>query len=112
MMDSFFDSNDRRGHERFKCRAIVQYFIKAHSLRYMDCELVDVSRSGMGIRVPGSEKIAENLEIMLEITLPGSLEQLTLRGSIRWFQSGERIRAGIRFDSLLDSEILTRLLAC
>jgi len=111
-VDSFFDSDDRRGHERFHSHAMVQYFIKKHSLRYMDCGLVDVSRSGMSILVPGPENLAEGMEVSLEITMPGSLEQITLRGTVQWMQPGERIRAGIRFESLLDPATMTRLLAC
>jgi hypothetical protein len=111
-MDSFFDSTDRRSHERVQSNARVQYFIKKHSLRYMDCEMVDVSRSGMGVRIPASETVEPDMEVLLEITLPGSLEQVTLRGTILWLQRSESIRAGIRFDALLEPELLTRLMAC
>ncbi len=112
-MDVLFDGNDRRGHERFECRAMVQYFIKKHSMRYMDCELVDVSRSGMGIIVPGAENAAaEGMEVSLEITMPGSLEQVTVRGTIQWVRRGERMQAGIRFEHLLDQELMARLIAC
>lgn len=111
-MDSFFEGNDRRSHERFHSNALVQYFIKKHSLRYMDCTLVDVSRSGMGIVIRAPEQVAEGLEISLEITLPGSIEQITVNGTIQWFQGEADIRAGVRFTQLLDPELMTRLLAC
>ena len=42
-MDSFFHKNDRRGKDRFQANTMVQYFIKKRSVRYMDCDLVDVS---------------------------------------------------------------------
>jgi len=111
-MDSFFHKNDRRGKDRFQANTMVQYFIRKHSLRYMDCELVDVSRSGMGISIPGSEHVDAGMDLSLEITVPGSLEQITVRGTVQWCQPGERIRAGVRFESLLDPELMTRLIAC
>ena len=51
-MDSFFNKNDRRAKDRFQANTMVQYFIKKRSARYMDCDLVDVSRNGIAIRVP------------------------------------------------------------
>ena len=67
-------------------------------MRYMDCELVDVSRSGMAIRVPASETVASGMEVSLEITLPGSLDQITVRGTVAWFLSGKTVLVGIRFE--------------
>ena len=111
-MDFFLDGNNRRSHERFQSNAMVQYFFKKSSMRYMDCELVDVSRSGMAIRVPGSESVASGMEVSLEITLPGSLDQITVRGTVVWFLSGEKTLTGIRFESLIEPEVLTRLIVC
>ena len=71
-MDSFLDSKDRRDHERFESSAMVQYFFKKSSQRFMDCEVVDVSRSGIAIRVPTSEDVFLGMDVVLEITLPGS----------------------------------------
>ena len=111
-MDSFLGGNDRRGHERFATNAMAQYFIKDTSMRYMDCELANVSRSGIAIRVSGSENIDSGMEILLEITLPGSLDQINIAGIIEWFQGGESILVGIKFDRLMAPEVLTRLIVC
>jgi hypothetical protein len=111
-MDSSLDGSDRREHERFESSAMVQYFFKKISLRFMDCELVDVSRSGVAIRVPVSEDVFFGMDAFLEITLPGSLDHITVKGTIAWSQSTETGLVGIRFESLIDQEILTRLLVC
>jgi len=111
-MDFFLDGNNRRSHERFQSNAMVQYFFKKSSMRYMDCDLVDVSRSGMAIRVPASEAVASGMEVSLEITLPGSLDQITVRGTVVWFLGGETTLTGIRFESLIEPELLTRLIVC
>jgi PilZ domain len=112
VVDFFLDGNKRRSHERFESNAMVQYFFKKSSMRYMDCELVNVSRSGMAIRVPASESVDSGMEVSLEITLPGSLDQITVRGTVAWFLSEETILAGIRFERLIEPEVLTRLIAC
>ena len=111
-MDSSLDGSDRREHERFESSAMVQYFFKKISLRFMDCELVDVSRSGVAIRVPVSEDVFFGMDAFLEITLPGSLDHITVKGTIAWSQSTETGLVGIRFESLIGQEIFTRLLAC
>ena len=111
-MDFFLDGNNRRSHERFQSIAMVRYFFKKSSMRYMDCDLVDVSRGGMAIRVPASESVASGMEVLLEITLPGSLDQITVRGTVAWFRSGENTLTGIRFESLIEPELLTRLIVC
>ncbi len=111
-MDSSLDGIDRRDHERFDSSAMVQYFFKKSSQRFMECELVDVSRSGVAIRVPVSEDVFFGMDALLEITLPGSLDHITVKGTIAWSQSTETGLVGIRFESLLTPEVLTRLIVC
>jgi hypothetical protein len=110
MMDSLPDNLDRREHERFESSARVQYFFKKHSMRYMDCELVDVSRSGISIRVSMSEDVFVGMDVLLEITLPGSLDHITVKGVIVWSQSTETGLVGVHFESLLSPEVMTRLI--
>ena len=112
MVDPFLDSQDRREHERFESSARVQYFIKKRSMRYMDCELVDISRSGIAIQVPVSEDLSVGMDVLLEITLPGSLDHVTVKGIVAWSQSTETGLIGIRFEGLVAPEIMTRLIAC
>jgi len=110
--DPFLDGKDRRDHERFESNARVQYFFKKRSLRFMDCDLVDVSRSGIAVRVPVSEDVFVGMDVLLEITLPGSLDHITVKGTIAWSQSTETGLVGVRFVSLLTPEVLTRLIIC
>ena len=109
-MDSFFNKNDRRAKDRFQANTMVQYFIKKRSVRYMDCDLVDVSRNGIAIRVPASEDIVAGMDVSLEISVPGSLDQMTVSGRIHRIQRGEKILAGIKFDIPLEVDVLDRLI--
>jgi len=110
-MDIFFNKDNRRSTDRFQTSTMVQYFIKRRSLRYMDCELVDVSRNGIAIRVPLSEDITTGMDVSLEITVPGSIAQMTFSGRVHRVLRGEKILAGIKFDSALEQEVLERLIA-
>ena len=109
-MDSFLLGNNRRSHERFQSNAMVQYFFKKSSMRYMDCELVNASRNGIAIRVPASENIVVGMDVSLEISVPGSLDQMTVSGRVHRVQLGEKILAGIKFDIPLEKHVLDRLI--
>jgi hypothetical protein len=113
VMDSFFNKNDRRASNRFHANTMVQYFIKRHSMRYMDCELVDVSASGIAITisVPASEDIVAGMDVSLEISVTGSLDQLTVTGRINRVQRAERLFVAIKFDVPLAQDVVGRLLA-
>ena len=113
MMDSFFNKNDRRASHRFHANTMVQYFIKRHSMRYMDCELVDVSASGIAITisVPASEDVVAGMDISLEISVTGSLDQLTISGRINRVQRAESLFVAIKFDVPLAQDVIDRLLA-
>lgn len=111
-MDTFFNKNDRRANDRFQANTMVQYFIKKRSTRYMDCDLVDVSRNGIGIaiRVPSSEDIVTGMDVSLEISVTGSLDQLTVSGRVHRVQRGEKLLVGIKFDVPLGQDVLDRLI--
>jgi len=109
-MDFFADTNERRAYVRFRSNTMVQYFIKKRSMRYMDCSLIDVSRNGIGIRISASEDIASGMDISLEITVPGSLDRMTLSGRVHRVQHDETILAGIKFDIPLEQAVLAKLI--
>jgi hypothetical protein len=109
-MDFFLDGNNRRSYERFQSNAMVQYFFKKRSVRYMDCDLVNASRNGIAIRIPATEDIAVGMDVSLEISVPGSLDQVTVSGRIHRVQRGEKTLAGIKFDIPLERHVLDRLI--
>jgi len=109
-MDSYFNKFDRRAKGRFQANTMVQYFIKKRSVRYMDCDLVDVSRTGIAINVPATEDIVVGMDVSLEISVPGSLDQMTVSGRIHRVQCGEKILVGIKFDIPLEGHVLDRLI--
>ena len=109
-MNYFVNQNERRAYARFQSNTMVQFFIKKHSTRYMDCSLVDVSRNGIGIRVPHTVKIDTGMDVSLEITVPGSLERMTVAGRVHRVQHDDTMLAGIKFDVPLEQDVLDKLI--
>ena len=109
-MDSFFNKDDRRAKDRFQANTMVQYFVKKRSLRYMDCDLENVSCSGIAIRVPVSEDIVSGMDVSLEISVTGSLDRMTVSGRVHRAQRGEKMLVGIKFDIPLTQDVLDKLI--
>jgi hypothetical protein len=72
-----------------------------------------VSRNGIAITIsiPPSEDVEIGMDISLEISVTGSLDQLTVSGRINRVQRGERIFVAIKFDVPLEQDVLDRLVA-
>lgn len=105
-------SMDRRGKDRFSADLQVQYFIKKQSMRYQDCQLIDISRSGIAVELPPEETLSFGAEISLEMIIPGSFEQITLKGTItRINQEGDKNIAGIKFAEMLAPATFNKIIA-
>ena len=50
------------------------------------------------------------MDVSLEISVPGSLDQMTVSGRVHRVQRGEKILAGIKFDIPLEEHVLDRLI--
>jgi hypothetical protein len=57
-----------------------------------------------------AEDVFVGMDVLFEITLPGSLDHITVKGVIVWSQSTETGLVGVRFESLLSPEVMTRLI--
>ena len=103
-------SINRRGWHRESVRLSAQYFIKKQSARYMECMIVNLSRSGAGVLFPAEETLDKGAAVFLDVVVPKSLEQLTVRGEIkRCYSDGGKLYGGIKFDALLPEDIFAKL---
>lgn len=103
-------SINRRGCSRESIRLPAQYFIKNQSARYMDCTIVNLSRSGAGVLFPAGEALDKGAPVFLDIVVPKSFEQLTLRGEIkRTYREESRQFGGIKFDANLPKDLFTKI---
>jgi len=105
-------SINRRASRRENANLPAQYFIKKQSARYMDCTIVNLSRSGAGVLFPAGETLDKGAPVFLDVVVPKSFEQLTLRGEIkRNYHEGSKLFGGIKFDSLLPEDMFIKLVA-
>lgn len=103
-------SVNRRSSPRETVEMPAQYFIKKQSARYMDCSIVNLSRSGAGVLFPEGETLDKGALIFLEVVVPRSFEQVTLRGEIkRNFHENGKLYGGIQFDALVSEDIFSKL---
>lgn len=103
---------NRRGCSRENTRLPAQYFIKNRSVRYLDCTIVNLSRSGAGILFPSGEALEKGAPVFLDVVVPKSFEQLTLRGEIQRARAeGAQQFGGVKFDAKLPHDLFARLVA-
>ena len=101
---------DRRRFARFSVQLDGQYFLKEVKEGWQECEIIDVSRKGVKIRSHTSDKIAPGAQIILEVTVPGELEPLVLKGIVKWAQQEENdFTGGIELTEELDEITFSKL---
>jgi hypothetical protein len=109
MYDEDFSIN-RRHYRRENANLPAQYFIKKQSARYQQCTIVNLSRSGAGVLFPPRENLPTGAPVFLDVAVPKSFEQLTLRGEIkRNYRQGGDLYGGIKFEALLPESVFSRL---
>ncbi len=101
---------NRRGKDRFATEILAKYFFKNLSMRYEDCTIVNLSRTGAAIEFPAHQELHQGEQVFIELIVPRSFEQITVKGTLRRIQPSEHI-GGIRFEELLDERIFELLLS-
>jgi hypothetical protein len=81
-------------------------------MRYQDCRLVDISRSGIAVEMPPGEQLSFGAVVSIEMIIPGSFEQLTMKGTItRIDQKDDKNTAGIKFSEMLAPATFNKIIA-
>ncbi len=101
---------NRRKWSRETVRIPVQYFIKGESTRYKEGTIINLSRSGAGVLFPLNEPLTIGAQVFLELFVPKTLEQLSLKGEAKTiYKHGDSLIGGIHFISLLPEELFAKL---
>jgi hypothetical protein len=103
---------ERRKWPREPVQLPAQYFIKNQSDKYQDCKVVNISRNGAAVVFPAYEFLKEKFYVFIDLIVPKSLQQLTLRGEvrIRYRENGGLI-GGIQFDALVAEPVYNKLVS-
>ena len=101
---------NRRKWSRENVQIPVQYFIKGESTRYKEGTIINLSRSGAGVLFPLNEPITIGAQVFMELFLPKTLEQISLKGEVKTkHKRGESLVGGINFISLLPEDLFGKL---
>lgn len=103
-------TGNRRKWPRQPVTLPAQYFIKNQSPNYQDCTILNLSRNGAEVLFPSFEYLKTKGVIFLDLFMPQSLKQLTLRGELKTKRRNSTgLVGGIQFLSLLREDLLNRL---
>ncbi len=101
---------NRRDQDRYQREITAQYFLKKHSMRYQDCTVADISRTGAKVKLPGYEKPPAGSIILLEIIAAPDGDQINIAGVIKWHvQQGSGTLCGVQFNQRLSANIYAKI---
>jgi hypothetical protein len=108
-MTDQFNFNPRKWH-RSAVELPAQYFIKGQSARYLDCTIINLSRSGATVQFPPNELLKARASIFFELLVPKTCEQLTVKGELKTkHKSQDGHICGIQFEALLPEDMFAKL---
>ncbi len=101
---------NRRKWPRELVQLPAQYFIKNQSTKYQDCTVINLSRNGAAVRFPAYVYLKEKAIVFLNLIVPKSFQQLTLRGEVKTkYRSQSSLVGGIQFVALLQEDTFGKL---
>jgi hypothetical protein len=101
---------NRRGKFRAKTRLNAQYFIKKQSSQYLDCQVVNISRTGAAVSVPLTEKLQCGAIMFLDIYIPKTLMHVSAQAEIKRVEQREQeIIGGVKFTGLISQSEFEQL---
>jgi hypothetical protein len=102
---------ERRKWPREAVELPAQYFIKNQSQAYKDCKVLSISRNGAAVLFPAYEFVKEKLQVFLDLIVPKTFQQVTVRGQVRIrYRKPGGLVGGIQFDSLLPEHTFRKLI--
>ena len=110
MIDINESTINRRGKDRDKTTLNAQYFIKKQSSQYLECKIINLSRTGAAVNVPVSETLKRGAIMFVDIYIPKTLMHVSVQGEIKRVKNGDHeCIAGIKFTELLDRYMFEQL---
>jgi len=104
---------DRRRFPRFDTELKAQFVSKESHRGGEECTVIDFSRKGMKAKIYTTEEINTGSNILLEVFIPGELEPILVKGTIKWVKQIENgYISGIELSKGLDEMKLSKLQLC
>ena len=104
-------SINRRSKDRVKTNLNAQCFIKKKSAQYMECRVVDISRTGAAVSIPVNEKPECGDIMFLDIYIPKTLSHVSNQAEIKRIEKREKeLICGIKFIELISQPVFAQLI--
>jgi c-di-GMP-binding flagellar brake protein YcgR len=101
---------NRRGKFRVKTRLNAQYFIKKQSSRYVDCQIVNLSRTGAAVSLPPTEQLKCGDLMFIDIFIPKTLLHASTQAEIKRVETREKeLVCGVKFTELISQALFEQL---
>lgn len=102
--------DNRRRFSRSDTQLKAKYFLEERKGGWEECTIIDVSRTGLGVKFHTGEEISAGSTIHLEISVPTELEPISVEGILkRMEQEGDDFIGSIEFTEALDEDRFGRL---
>jgi len=109
-MVDFIDVMDHRSFKRFPVCHNGRFFSTGQNAGWRECTIIDVSRKGILIACPLSEKIAVGATVCLEIYVPKQMDPVNAKGTVKWVKETKHaVVSGIELCKLLDEDLVSKL---
>ena len=94
---------ERRRFLRFDTQLKAQYCLEDLDKQWGECTIFNLSRKGMGMKLPHPEEIDKGTAIHVTANVPGELEPLGVKGVVKWIKHEEdHTIGGIELTEVLD----------
>ncbi len=101
---------NRRGKDRVKTMLNAQYFIKKQSSQYLECKVVNLSRTGAVFSVLPNEKVECGAIIFIDIYIPKTLQHVSVQAEIKRVERRDReIIGAVKFTELISLPMFEQL---
>ena len=101
---------DKRRHRRFNTQLKAQFVSKESQRGGEGSTIIDFSRKGMRAKICTSGEINAGSSILLEVFIPGELDPITVKGTIKWVkQIKNGYISGVELSKELDEINLSKL---
>ena len=102
---------NRRGKDRIKTTLNAQYFIKKQSSQYLECKVVNLSRTGAAVSVPLNEKLQCGSIMFLDIYIPKTLLHVSAQAEIKRIERHDNeLIGGVKFTELISLPTFEQLI--
>jgi hypothetical protein len=109
-MVGLLEEESNRTFKRFSVRLSGRFLSGEQNTGWKECSILNISRKGMQITFPVSEKIPVGATVCIEIYIPKQLDPVNAKGTVKWIkQTEDTVITGVELCRALDQDLFNKL---